>query len=493
MRLIYFDIDTLRPDHLGCYGYKRNTSPNIDKIAAKGTIFNNYYCSDAPCLPSRVSMITGIYGIHTGVVSHAGTAADIRLEGAPRNFKMKGDQNQLAYVCRKGGMHTVCISPFAERHSCYMFYAGFNEIINTGNSGRERADEIAPYAIKWIDENGKNDNWYLHVNMWDPHTEYRTPVEYGNPFENDPIPDWITPEVFEQHKKCVGPHSPCEIGKYDKGIDNKVYPRYPGEIHDMAGVKKMFDGYDCGIKYADDYIGKILDSLDRQGVLEDTAIIVSADHGENMGEWGIYGEHATADNGTCHIPMVFYVPSGHKGHVDDLHLNIDLVPTIADMLNVPPYEKWDGISYKNTLLNGDNAGREDAVISQCAHGCQRSVLFGDYMYVRTYQDGFHLLPDELLYNIKKDPHQQHDLSKQLPDILHEGAYRLMHWHDDMMRTSDSQIDPMWTVFHEDGPIHASFRKLRPYLKWLHEQGRLEDEKALRDKYNKLYHRLTEKF
>ncbi|MEX2382036.1 MAG: sulfatase-like hydrolase/transferase, partial [Opitutales bacterium] len=76
MRILYFDLDALRPDHLGCYGYSRNTSPNIDRIAAEGLRMTGVHCSDAPCLPSRTALYTGRFGIHTGVVSHGCTAAD---------------------------------------------------------------------------------------------------------------------------------------------------------------------------------------------------------------------------------------------------------------------------------------------------------------------------------------------------------------------------------------------------------------------------------
>ena len=80
MRILYLDLDTLRPDHLGCYGYHRATSPNIDRVAAQGVRFEQYYCSDAPCLPSRAAIMTGQFGFHNGVVGHGGTAADLRLE-----------------------------------------------------------------------------------------------------------------------------------------------------------------------------------------------------------------------------------------------------------------------------------------------------------------------------------------------------------------------------------------------------------------------------
>ena len=64
---------------MGCYGYGRNTTPNIDQVAAEAVRFENYYCSDAPCLPSRASLVTGMFGIRNGVVGHGGTGADRRL------------------------------------------------------------------------------------------------------------------------------------------------------------------------------------------------------------------------------------------------------------------------------------------------------------------------------------------------------------------------------------------------------------------------------
>jgi len=117
MRILILDLDTLRPDHLGCYGYQRETSPNIDRIAADGVRFERYFCSDAPCLPSRASWITGRFGINSGLVGHGGTAADLRLEGAPRGFTSDFSRYCLTSIFRRAGLRTVSISPFAERHS----------------------------------------------------------------------------------------------------------------------------------------------------------------------------------------------------------------------------------------------------------------------------------------------------------------------------------------------------------------------------------------
>ncbi len=103
MRILYLDCDTLRPDHLGCYGYPRQTSPNIDRLAAEGTRFENCYATDTPCLPSRAALFRGRFGIHTGIVGHGGTAADERLEGAPRQFRQSREAASWMDVLREAG------------------------------------------------------------------------------------------------------------------------------------------------------------------------------------------------------------------------------------------------------------------------------------------------------------------------------------------------------------------------------------------------------
>lgn len=138
MRILYLDLDSLRPDHLGCYGYHRATSPNIDRIAEESVRFNNYYCSDAPCMPSRTALMSGKFGIHTGVVGHGGTAADMRREGMERGFSDRLAMESLPGVLRKIGMKTASISTFSERHSVWTFNAGFNEVFNLGDKGENR-------------------------------------------------------------------------------------------------------------------------------------------------------------------------------------------------------------------------------------------------------------------------------------------------------------------------------------------------------------------
>ncbi len=490
MRILYIDLDTLNPSHLGCYGYHRNTSPAIDAIAAEGLRCSSVYTSDAPCLPSRTAFYSGRFGIQTGVIGHGDTAAEPKREGKGRMFRDRFDRFGLAGQLQMKDFHTAMVSPFGQRHSAHWFYAGFNEIHNTGQGGMESAEVVTPVVMRWLEAHAREDNWYFHVNYWDPHTPYRVPASFGDPFQNEPLPDWYTPELIRQHDKLAGPHGAMEINMYDDG-ENARYPRHPGKITDMASLRRMIDGYDTGIRYADEQVRLIVAKLKAAGVYDETAIIISADHGENHGELGLYGEHATADDATCRIPMIIKWPGCQPGRVDTgLHYNVDWAPTLMDLLGAGKPEIWDGQSYMATLKNGTPAGREDLVISQGCHVCQRSVRFGDWLYVRTYHDGFHLFPQEMLYNLKSDPHELQDVAAAHAEVCREGAWRLVQWHDAQMQkmvlNTRDVVDPMWTVMADGGPYHASHTPghspLPKYLQRLEATGRADSAAVLRQKY-----------
>lgn len=481
MRTLFIDIDTLRPDHMGCYGYDRNTTPNIDQISKEGVKFNNYYCSDAPCLPSRASLISGMFGIRNGAVGHGGTAADRRLSGVERDFGDYVDRGCLHNIFRKAGCHTASISTFPERHSSWWFNAGLNEAHNVGGCGSESGEKVLPVALDWLDHKGQEDNWYLHVHFWDPHTPYRAPESFGNPFENEPLTTWIDQEVFNKHLVHVGPHCINEINMYDDATNPK-YPRHLGKGENLEDMKKIFDGYDTGILYADYLVGQIFDKLKQLGIYDDVAIIITSDHGENIGELGLYSEHATADQPTCNIPFIMKWPGAVKGHEDSsFHYNLDLLPTLSDLLNVKKHSHWDGLSYSKTIMEGSEQGRESLVISQMAHVCQRSARFDDWLYIRTYHDGFHLFDDEMLFNLKEDKYEQNNLSKERQDLCAKGAKIILDWQDEQMKKSTSNIDPLWTVMKEGGPFHT-LNQLDDYLIRLENTGRSEGAQKLREKY-----------
>jgi len=415
-------------------------------------------------------------------VNHGGTAADPFLEGETRPFKTHASKTAWISMLREAGYRTVSISPFAERHSAWWFYTGFVEMINTKKSGGERADEMQPHAIDWLERNGEEDNWFVQLNYWDPHTAYRTPMSYGNPFENEPLPEWMTEEIIQEHRKGYGPHSAQEPINY--GGEKPPTPRVPASIENMGDYRRWIDGYDVGIKYMDDHIGQILDLLEKKGVLDDTAIIVSSDHGENQGELNVYGDHQTADHITSRIPMIIKWPGMKEGIADAaLHYNIDLPPTMAQLLDQKAPAIWDGKSFASTLKTGEANGQDYLVVSQCAWSCQRAVRFGPWIMIRTYHEGLKNYPEIMLFNVEEDPHEQNNLADQHPEIVNQGLALLHEWHTDMMTSSFQDVDPMWTVMREGGPLHTRAH-LKSYCQRLRETGRPEQADKLEQLHKK---------
>jgi len=475
MRFLYIDIDTLRADHLGCAGYHRNTTPNIDQIANNGIRFTNVYASDVPCLPSRTALATGMFGIRNGVVNHGGLAADLRPQGAGRRFLADTATKSWASTFYRAGWHTASISSFPFRHSASWWNHGVMEAMNLMRGmGGERADEVLPGALDWLERRGRTDNWFLHLHLWDPHTPYNTPDDFGNPFASDPVPAWHTREVREHNWSLAGPHSAQEPWGYFPDEHGEPPSRQPWDAADEASVKAIFDGYDVGIRYADDAVGRVMNKLADLGVLHDTAVLVSSDHGEAFGELGVYADHQGADEATCHIPAVLHWPGLAPRTYNGLHYHLDIGATVADLAGakVPGGDHWSGRSVKDALLGDAEDGRDHLVLSQGAWSCQRGVRWGDHLYLKTYHDGYHphWEPD-MLFNIAEDPHQTNDLAPQDATTVRKAVGVLDHWIDEQCAIGlGSQLDPMQTVLSEGGPFHTRGR-LPEYLRRLRSTGR----------------------
>lgn len=501
MRILYIDIDSQRPDHLGCYGYQRGTSPCIDEIARDGILFERVYTSDAHCPPSRTALYSGRFGIQTGAVGHRGTAADPKLHGPERGSGDFFRDQGLATQLQRLGYHTAMISPFGQRHAAWHIYAGFHEIHNTGRNGLESAEEVQPVVDEWLRRHLEEDNWYLHVNYWDPHTPYRVPADFGDPFAQEPLPEWLDDEeLIKMHQALTGPRTALDFGGMYNDSEKPEYPRYPGKVTDLAAMRKVIDGYDTAVCYVDAHIGRIMEMLKGAGVYDETMVIISADHGENLGEMGIYGEHGTADEFTCHIPLIIRYPGGAMGARDSgFHYNVDLAPTIMELLGGVPQPLWDGESFAEAIRSGGRAkAREELILSQCSHVCQRAVRWDKWIYIRTQHDGFHLFPIEMLFDLDADPYERHDIAGQFPLVCQEGSWRLLRWHDAQMakmaKNTGDVVDPLLTVMREGGPYHArlGYRKGSPgtagfqkYLQRLELTGRAGGAAELRVRYSEL--------
>lgn len=487
--ILYFDIDSLRPDHLGCYGYGRDTSPAIDAVARKGMVFTGVHASDTPCLPSRTALWSGRFGLVTGVVGHGGTVCEPKREGEARAWAGTFWNDGLNGCLARAGWHCATVSSFAERHGAWHWLAGWSEVFAPAGRGHELAEDVVPIAIDFL----KRDHtkpWFLHVNLWDAHTPYRTPEAFGRPFDNAPLPDWLTQTLLDAQLGSYGPHSAAEPLGWG---DEPVPLRAPDRIGDLDAARRWFAGYDTGIAYADHHIGRVMDVLAASGQADNTIIIISADHGENMGELNIWGDHQSADSPTCNVPLIVHWPGDMviRGRNDGLHYHFDWAATLLDRLGLDVPKNWHGRTLSMALDEGRDGGREALVLGHGAWSAQRGVRWRregkDWLLLRTYDAGLKPFKPIMMFNLTDDPHELHDASEQRPAEVAQGLAILDMWRSDTMIEAGLDDDPLMTLIAEGGPFHVQGR-LPAYAKRLRATGRAHHADELERDQERFAHR-----
>ncbi|MCP4518172.1 MAG: sulfatase, partial [Delftia sp.] len=204
-----------------------------------------------------------------------------------------------------------------------------------------------------------------------------------------------------------------------------------------------------------------------------------ADHGENHGELNVWGDHHSADHVTCRVPLIIRWPVlTDQARVDRaLYQHYDWAATVIELAGGQVPDNWDGRPFTKAFRQGREDGRPYLITSQQAWSCQRGVRFDDYMCLRTYHDGYHDWPPLMLFDLVNDPHQQHNLAEQRPELVDRAMRLLADWQHEMMRSSKSDTDPMMTVLREGGAFHTRGR-LPAYLQRLRATGRAHHADAL---------------
>jgi choline-sulfatase len=267
----------------------------------------------------------------------------------------------------------------------------------------------------------------------------------------------------------------------DEGIDHQF--RVAGDPTQYC--RKVPHQALCGVLYADQHIGQVFDKLADLNIFDDTALMISADHGETLGELNIYGDHQTADELTSHIPMILRWPGITEepgGRVDrGFHYHFDVAASVLELLGAKVPSSWDGRSFATALREGRDDGRESLVLSQAAWSCQRSVRWDDWLCIRTYHDGYHDFPEVMLFDVGNDPHETADLAGRRPEVVEDGMARLDAWHAEMTATATRPDDPMQTVMKEGGPFHTR-GQLGKYLERLRATDREQWARALEERH-----------
>jgi arylsulfatase A-like enzyme len=432
MRIIYVDIDSCRPDHLGSYGYQRPTSPVIDGLARHGLVARNCHTSDAPCLPSRAALFSGRLGVNNGVTCHNGPASQLRYAGGTHTHDP--ERPMWMRALQVAGWQTVCFSSFAQRHLAWWFSAGFTQFFgNQLAGGSELADEVTDKALDWLQRNGAIDNWFLHINYWDVHTPYKTPENYREKVRRGPPPTYPDrAQVALDADRWYGPRTSRDWW-YQANWRNPGDPETrlmpDGGPDTWDRYLAFLDGYDAGIAYVDDCVGRLLEALERIGVRDETAIIVSADHGESIAELGLYFEHGNCCEGTTRVPLVIHWPGKTGGGrvLDRLMYQLDLPPTVLELLGMEIPAGWDGRSFAAAFDGNDDVGRSHLVVGTGIFSFQRAVRSQSHRMIRTIHSGLYPYDDLYLFDLAADPGQNVNLAATHPDVVAELDHVLLEW------------------------------------------------------------------
>jgi arylsulfatase A-like enzyme len=477
MRVLYIDIDSLRADHLGCYGYDRATSPTIDSLAEDGVAFEECFASDAPCLPSRTALATCRYGMKNGAVTHYGPGQWYSEMGSGHTHDPDRPLS-FEHLSERGGVRTASVSSFSKRHMAYHFGGAFDETLQPSNhTGAELGPEVTETATDWLETNAESEDWFLHVNYWDVHHPYEGIEEFVDlVVESGDRPEWPDQATIDAQQDSTGTRtaamwpswSEIESGRYNSGRYGE-WP-FPDQITERADFEHLVDGYDAAIRAVDHEISRLLSFLEEKGVREETAVIISADHGEAMGEHAIYTEHAFPHPACQRVPMIVSWPGitdeAAGATVPEKIYQFDLMATLCDLADAPVPDGWDAEPFTSALRSEAFEGRDYVVSGQGIMTYGRAVYRGDWIYVALYHPGVQSCPGlynhpdapgdglELLHHRGEDPTMTENLVDERPEVAAEMRSLLTGWVHENLQTGDCQgEDPLVRMASTWGPYN----------------------------------------
>lgn len=312
--IILITMDTTRADRLSCYGYERQTSPNLDRLAAESTMYTRAYSSSSWTLPAHASLLTAKFPTSHG--AQYDPEGPLKLTSAIQGpdswaeYRARGiatDETTLAELLREDGYATgaVVAGPWLKR--VFSLDRGFDHYDDSGidQLNGKLAEQVTDSALSWIRKH-RSTKFFLFLNYYDPHLPYMPPMEYRDHF----VEGTVTRE-------------------------NVLSPP----------VQNAF--YDAEILYMDHHLGRLFDKLRAMDLYDESWIIVTADHGDLLGEHGRFGHGETLTEQEIHIPLLIKYPRGADGNEDrgpaaervDSRVQItDIMPTILDRLGIglPP-------------------------------------------------------------------------------------------------------------------------------------------------------------
>ncbi len=424
-------IDTLRPDHLGCYGYAKPTSPAIDALASESIVFDHAFAAGIPTMPSFTTLNTGLHPYRHGVVSHVG------------QHLLSEDVLFLPQLMKQRGYITVaCDNLVAQGEGSgswfargYDYYSGF-----LYKPFSDQSRKLTDRALRFLQATeserfAAGHPLFLFMHYWDPHTPY------------GPLPPYDT----MHYEPGSGPVDLAEVRRihpeyYDAFLgDMKL--RYPD---DYAYVVAQYDGE---ISQVDAQVGRLIAAIKAQGTWDNTIFVLLSDHGECFGEGDFYFDHHGLYDAVTRIALMLRIPGKAARRIEAMVSTEDMLPTFKELLELPnvPYE-LTGTSLVS-LLDG-TANELHPYIVSCESTRQASLALRTSQWkviLPIVEDALgQPLPDfygrarsadPLLFDLQTDPGEWHDVSHKYPDKLAEMLTLLNAWRAETSRVT-GEPDPI---------------------------------------------------
>ena len=307
-------VDTLRADHLGCYGAGPSPSPNLDRLAERGLLFEQAIAQAPWTTPSVATLLTGLHPRSHGVVAWPFSKPAARPENG--STVLPDLLPTLPARAAMAGITTVGVSanPLVSRTT--NFARGFETFVefewNAERDATARADEVNAAFLRWVGRNrGRRFLGYLHY--MDVHEPYWPPAEF-----RPPVPDGVRSAVARGRLAGIAERVNWSTGP----------PLATAEVQHLRNL------YDGGIRFWDFELQRLLDGLTALGVRDSTIVVVTADHGEEFQEHGKLTHGPDLYDELLHVPLVVVGPGVAPGRVREQVQGIDLFPTVAAMLGV---------------------------------------------------------------------------------------------------------------------------------------------------------------
>jgi arylsulfatase A-like enzyme len=423
--IIFIMTDDQQQSAMSAYGNKILKTPNLDRIGAEGIRFTEMFVTNSLCAPSRASFLTGLYS-HTHGVTTNGPPGSI-FQNQPG---LKDEQETFVHMLRHAGYHTAVIGKWHLRS----LPTGFDQwIILPGGGGpyndpemitngmrvkfRGHADDVVgDQALTYLQQRPKDRPFCLLYNFKSPHRNWVPAARFEKVFENVEIP---IPRSFTD--KYEG--RPVALGKTEMAVADMPDFRNRGvaatlspDERKLQNFQQLAKNYYRTMLSVDENVGRVLDFLDKNDLVKDTAVIFSSDNGFFLGEHGLFDKRLMYEP-SIRVPLLVRLPSRVKsGQVNSkqMILNIDVAPTLLEIVGVPVPIWMQGRSFL-PLLDGREAKWRDAFLYEyyeypaehCARK-HRGIRTEKWKLIHFWEQ-----PEEWeLYDLEKDPDEMKNLIGQ---------------------------------------------------------------------------------